>query len=58
MVVAVVAAASLVFLAVLGAIGAKIGGAPVVPAAVRVTFWGAVAMGVTAGAGVLFGGHI
>ncbi len=50
-----VALASLAFLAVLGAIGAKAGGADMVKATVRVTFWGALAMAVTAGVGVLFG---
>ncbi len=51
----VVAALSIVCLAGLGAWGAKQGGAPMVPAAVRVTFWGALAMAVTAGVGMLFG---
>src|SRR5438045_145750 len=51
----VVAAASLVFLALLGAIGANAGGADVVRATVRVTFWGALAMAATAGIGALFG---
>jgi VIT1/CCC1 family predicted Fe2+/Mn2+ transporter len=46
---------SLVFLAVLGAVGAKAGGAPIGPAVVRVTFWGAAAMAVTALVGNLFG---
>lgn len=48
-------ASSLLFLAVLGAVAARAGGAPVTIAAVRVTFWGALAMGVTAGVGALFG---
>lgn len=39
-----VAVASLVFLAILGMVGARIGGSPIGKAAVRVTFWGAVAM--------------
>ena len=47
--------ASLVFLAALGAVGAKAGGAPTTKAVLRVTFWGAVAMGITAGIGKLFG---
>jgi VIT1/CCC1 family predicted Fe2+/Mn2+ transporter len=51
----VVAVGSLVFLAVLGAVGARIGGAGVLRATVRVTFWGALAMAVTAGIGKLFG---
>jgi VIT1/CCC1 family predicted Fe2+/Mn2+ transporter len=45
---------SLVFLVALGAVGAKTGGAPIVMGAVRVGFWGAVAMAVTAGIGTLF----
>jgi vacuolar iron transporter family protein len=53
-----VAIASLVFLAVLGAIGAKIGGAQMLKAAMRVTFWGAFAMAVTAGIGWLFGTRV
>jgi VIT1/CCC1 family predicted Fe2+/Mn2+ transporter len=47
--------AALVFLAVLGSIAARTGGAAVLTAAARVTFWGAVAMAVTAGVGALFG---
>ena len=47
--------ASLVFLAVLGAIGAKTGGADIVKGTARVTFWGALAMTATAGIGKLFG---
>jgi VIT1/CCC1 family predicted Fe2+/Mn2+ transporter len=43
------------FLAVLGAIGAKAGGANILRATARVTFWGALAMAVTAGLGKLFG---
>ena len=50
-----VSAASLSFLAVLGVVAAKVGGAPVAAGAWRVTFWGALAMAVTAGAGALFG---
>ena len=46
---------SLLFLAALGAVGAKAGGAPMGRAVVRVTFWGAVAMAVTAVVGSLFG---
>ena len=51
----VVSVASLVFLALLGAIGARAGGANIVTATVRVTFWGAAAMALTAGIGKLFG---
>ena len=50
-----VPAAALVFLAVLGAVAARAGGADTLAAAARVTFWGAVAMAVTAGVGALFG---
>ena len=46
---------SLVFLAVLGAVGARAGGAPVPRAVARVTFWGAVAMAVTWAVGHVFG---
>lgn len=53
--VLLIAGTSLVCLAVLGALGARAGGAPVALAALRVTFWGALAMAVTAGAGKLFG---
>ncbi|TFH74861.1 VIT family protein [Gammaproteobacteria bacterium LSUCC0112] len=51
----VVSVSSLVFLALLGAVSANAGGAPVVKAAARVTFWGALAMALTAGVGTLFG---
>jgi VIT1/CCC1 family predicted Fe2+/Mn2+ transporter len=50
-----IAAASLGVLAILGAVGAQVGGAPPWRAAARVTFWGALAMGVTAGIGHLVG---
>jgi VIT1/CCC1 family predicted Fe2+/Mn2+ transporter len=50
-----VSAASLAFLALLGAIGARAGGANVLRATVRVTFWGALALALTAGIGKLFG---
>src|SRR5262249_47141936 len=52
--IAIVVAASLVSLGVLGVLGARAGGAPVTRAVMRVVFWGAVAMAVTAGAGLLF----
>ena len=52
---AAVSVASLLFLAVLGAIGAKAGGANVLRATVRVTFWGALAMALTAGIGAVVG---
>jgi len=51
----VVSASSLLSLAVLGALAARVGGAPVIPGAIRVTFWGALAMGVTTGVGALCG---
>ncbi|CAA0095702.1 Uncharacterised protein [Starkeya nomas] len=50
-----VSGASLVFLAVLGVAGAKAGGADARKAAIRVTFWGALAMAATAAIGVLSG---
>lgn len=50
-----VSIASLVFLAMLGAVGAKVGGAPVGRATLRVAFWGALAMAITAGIGKLVG---
>ncbi|WP_323130986.1 VIT1/CCC1 transporter family protein [Sinorhizobium medicae] len=53
--VPIVSVASLVFLALLGAVGAKAGGANVVRATTRVTFWGALAMALTAGIGTLVG---
>ncbi|MGD9657528.1 MAG: VIT family protein [Methylocystis sp.] len=54
-IVPVVSTASLAFLALLGAIGARAGGAPVFRAMVRVTFWGALALALTAGVGKIFG---
>jgi vacuolar iron transporter family protein len=53
--VVIVSLASLAFLALLGAVGARAGGAPVLKAVVRVTFWGAFAMAVTAAIGRLVG---
>lgn len=50
-----VAGSALVFLAVLGYLAARAGGAPVVAGTVRVSFWGAMAMALTAGVGALFG---
>ncbi|MFG1466653.1 VIT family protein [Xanthobacter sp. DSM 24535] len=50
-----VSVASLLFLALLGAIGARAGGANVTRATLRVTFWGALAMALTAGIGAVFG---
>ena len=53
--VATVSGASLLFLALLGALGARAGGADVLRATVRVTFWGAFAMALTAGIGAVVG---
>jgi VIT1/CCC1 family predicted Fe2+/Mn2+ transporter len=53
--IVIVAATSLAFLALLGALAAGAGRAPVLPSVMRVTFWGALAMGITTGVGVLFG---
>lgn len=53
--VSIVAASSLVLLAVLGAVAARAGGAPMMTGALRVLFWGALAMLATAGIGKLFG---
>lgn len=50
-----VAIGSVLFLAILGIVGARAGGAPVLRATLRVTFWGALAMAITAGVGLLFG---
>jgi VIT1/CCC1 family predicted Fe2+/Mn2+ transporter len=50
-----VSGTSLILLAVLGAVAARVGGAPAWVGAVRVTFWGALAMAATAGVGALFG---
>jgi VIT1/CCC1 family predicted Fe2+/Mn2+ transporter len=51
----VVAGSSLVFLAILGSLAAVVGGASATRGAARVTFWGALAMALTAGVGALFG---
>ncbi|MCE5232739.1 MAG: VIT family protein [Mizugakiibacter sp.] len=53
--VPLVAATSLVFLALLGGVAARTGGASVATGTLRVTFWGALAMALTAGVGALFG---
>lgn len=50
-----VSGSSLFFLALLGGLAARAGGSPVLRAAVRVTFWSALAMALTAGVGALFG---
>jgi VIT1/CCC1 family predicted Fe2+/Mn2+ transporter len=51
----VVAGSALAFLALLGGLAAYAGGAPLMVGALRVTFWGALAMALTAGVGALFG---
>ena len=53
--ISAVAALSLVFLALLGGVAARAGGAPITVGAIRVTFWGALAMGLTAVIGRIFG---
>jgi VIT1/CCC1 family predicted Fe2+/Mn2+ transporter len=50
-----VALSTLFFLAALGALAARAGGAPMARGALRVTFWGALAMALTAGVGAMFG---
>jgi VIT1/CCC1 family predicted Fe2+/Mn2+ transporter len=50
-----VSGTSLLFLVLLGAAAARVGGARVMPSMMRVTFWGALAMGITASVGALFG---
>jgi VIT1/CCC1 family predicted Fe2+/Mn2+ transporter len=50
-----VSGTSIVFLAVLGAVAARAGGAGMLLGAWRVTLWGALAMAITAGVGALFG---
>ena len=52
-----VAGAALACLAVLGAVAAKAGNAPLVPSVARVVFWSAAAMAATSGVGLLFGGR-
>jgi VIT1/CCC1 family predicted Fe2+/Mn2+ transporter len=54
-VIPLVAGTSLAFLALLGGVAARVGGAPVAVGAVRVLFWGALAMALTAAVGTLFG---
>ena len=53
-----VSASSLLFLALLGSLSARVGGASMWKAAARVTFWGALAMALTAGVGALFGARV
>lgn len=54
----VVVGTSVVFLALLGGLGARAGGAPVTKAALRVSFWGALAMALTAAVGALVGAAV
>lgn len=53
-----VSVSSIIYLAVLGAMGARAGGANILRATIRVTFWGALAMAVTAGIGSVFGTRV
>ncbi len=53
--ICLVSGTSLLFLALLGGLAAHVGGAGLTAGAIRVTFWGALAMGITAGVGSLFG---
>jgi len=53
-----IAATSLVFLAALGVLAARAGGADPLVSATRVTFWGALALGITAGVGKMFGAAV
>lgn len=53
--VAFVSGAAVPIVAVLGGTAARAGGAPVLPGALRVAFWGAAAMAITAGIGKAFG---
>jgi VIT1/CCC1 family predicted Fe2+/Mn2+ transporter len=53
-----IAGTSLLFLAVLGGVAARVGGARMLVGAWRVTFWGALAMAITAGVGALFGSAV
>ncbi|MFZ1872253.1 MAG: VIT family protein [Chania sp.] len=50
-----IALSALLSLAILGGIAAKAGGAPIGPGIIRITFWSALAMGVSSGVGALFG---
>jgi len=56
--IVLISISSLAFLALLGLLSANIGGANTLTGAVRVTFWGALAMAVTAAIGALFGTHV
>jgi VIT1/CCC1 family predicted Fe2+/Mn2+ transporter len=54
----IVSGCSLLFLALLGGLAAYAGGANLLKSIIRVTFWGALAMALTAGVGALFGAKI
>ena len=54
-IIPIVSGSSLMFLAILGALAARAGGAPTLRSVLRVTFWGAVAMALTAAVGAIFG---
>jgi VIT1/CCC1 family predicted Fe2+/Mn2+ transporter len=54
----VIAISALIFLAILGGVGARTGGAPIAAATVRVTLWGALAMAFTAAVGVALGAFV
>lgn len=58
MLIWIVSGAALLLLATLGAVGAILGGAPILRPVVRVTFWGAAAMAATAAIGSIFGAVI
>ncbi|RPI89862.1 MAG: VIT family protein [Planctomycetaceae bacterium] len=58
MLIGTVIATSILLLALLGGFGAYAGGAPPMRAALRVSFWGALAMGLTAAVGTLFGAAV
>lgn len=53
--ISAISLSALTSLAVLGGIAAKAGGAPIWPGIIRITFWSALAMGVSSGVGMLFG---
>jgi len=56
--IAWISGTALLFLAVLGGVAAKVGGAGMIAGAWRVTFWGALAIAITAGVGAIFGGTV
>ena len=58
MLIGLVTVTALLLLAGLGALGAKLGGAPIFRPVVRVTFWGAAAMAATAAIGSIFGAAV